>query len=65
MLSVKDGQTEAFYGIVLVTKPDEIVFAHRFKDVLVRENELIVRDLFGQTLFALDLTSMAPTSGAV
>jgi hypothetical protein len=43
---------------ILVTKPDEIIFAHRFKQLIQGGDTLSVLDKFGRSTFSLDLTSL-------
>lgn len=38
---------------ILETKPDELIFAHRFKDVLVDGDSVVVKDTFGKTTFSM------------
>ena len=40
---------------ILRTLPDEAIYAHRFKDIELDGQDLLVRDRFGRTLFALNL----------
>jgi hypothetical protein len=37
---------------ILETKPDEVIFAHRFKDVVLDNDAIIVVDKFGKPLFS-------------
>lgn len=48
-----------FDRAILETKPDEIVFAGRFKDVILVENMVVVTDKFGDPTFSLSLDSLA------
>lgn len=43
---------------ILETKPDEIIFAHRFKEVVVEGEAIVVRDKFGKPLFSLEASSL-------
>lgn len=43
---------------ILETKPDEIIFAHRFKDLVVEGDALVVRNKFGKPTFSLPLSSL-------
>lgn len=40
---------------ILETKPDELIFASQFKDVVLDGQALAVKDEFGMTTFSLDL----------
>jgi hypothetical protein len=43
---------------ILETEPDEIIFAHRFKDVVLEGNTVVVRDKFGEPAFSVALDSL-------
>lgn len=43
---------------VLETKPDELIFAHRFKDVVLDGQRVVVRDKFDRPTFLLDLDEL-------
>ena len=49
---------EVFNEQILETKPDEIIFAHRFKDVVLDNGDIVVRDEFGEPTFSLALESL-------
>lgn len=50
----RDGQP-LFSREILRTLPDELVFAHRFKEIKLVDDTLCVEDKFGKPLFALNL----------
>lgn len=43
---------------ILETKPDEIIFAHRFKEVALDGDDVVVKDKFGKTLFSIHVASL-------
>lgn len=43
---------------ILETKPDETIFAYRFKDVVHDGQSVIVKDKFGKPTFTLELSSL-------
>lgn len=47
-----------FEKAILETKPDEIIFAHKFRDVIVEEGILKVLNMFEKPIFELDLASV-------
>ena len=60
-LSVECRGRNPFVRQILQTKPDETIFAHRFKDVVVRDGKVVVIDLFNKPAYTLDLESLTPT----
>lgn len=52
----KKGAT-VFEQQILETKPDELIFAHRFKEVLVDGDSILVNDKFGKQLFSMPTPS--------
>ena len=59
ILEVQRGGEQIFSQEILRTLPDEVAYAHRFKDVVLEGHTLIVRDKFGKSLFALSLQEQA------
>jgi len=54
-LEVERGDELVFSQEILRTLPDEVVYAHRFKDLSLEGETLLVKDKFGRSLFALNL----------
>jgi hypothetical protein len=54
-LEVKHGERPIVAQEILRTLPDEVVYAHRFRDVILAGQSLIVRDKFGKSLFGLNI----------
>lgn len=50
--------TTVFEQQVLETKPDELIFAHRFKEVVVDGDALVVKDKLGKPAFSLSVDSL-------
>jgi len=50
--------TTVFERQILETKPDEIIFAHRFKEVVVEGEVIVVKDKFGKQAFSLERSSL-------
>ena len=57
-LSVHKGDHVLFEQPILKTKPDEIIFAHQFKDMEQSNGELVVKNKFGKKLYSLRLTDL-------
>ena len=57
-LRLERGGGTVFEGEILETKPDETIFAHRFRDVAIDRGAVIVSDRFGKTAFSLELDSL-------
>lgn len=55
-LSIYKGDDVLFEQPILKTKPDEIIFAHQFKDMKQLNGELVVMNKFGKKLYSLPLT---------
>jgi hypothetical protein len=56
MLEVKRGGELVFSQEILRTLPDEVIYAHRFKDLSLEGETLLVKDKFGRSLFELNLS---------
>jgi hypothetical protein len=50
--------TTLFEQEILETKPDEVVFAHRFKEVVAEEDRVVVKDKFGKPIFSTRVDSL-------
>lgn len=50
--------TPVFNDVVLETRPDETIFAYRFKEVVVEEDALVVKNKFGRDTFSVPLHSL-------
>ena len=59
ILEVQRGGEQIFPQEILRTLPDEVAYAHRFKDVVLEGHTLIVRDKFGKSLFTFNLQEQA------
>ncbi|WP_207398979.1 hypothetical protein [Bremerella alba] len=57
-LSIKKGNELLFERPILNTKPDELIFAHQFKDIAQSDGELVVTNKFGKTLYNLRLSDL-------
>lgn len=44
-----------FDDVVLKTKPDETIFAYKFKDVVLDDDQIVIRDKFGEPTCSLEL----------
>ncbi|MDP2314841.1 MAG: hypothetical protein Q8P41_18210 [Pseudomonadota bacterium] len=44
---------------ILETKPDELIFAYRFKEVVLEGNTVVVKNKFGKPTYELDLASLS------
>lgn len=58
-LRVEHVGEKVFEEPILKTKPDEIIYAHKFKDLEIVENAIVVKDKFGKVIFTLDLESLS------
>ena len=54
-LKLERGGEVVFEEPILKTLPDEIIFAHRFKEVVVEDETVVVRDKFGKPTFLIDV----------
>ena len=43
---------------ILETKPDEIIFAHQFKEVVLEGGAIVVKGKFGKPTFSLEVSSL-------
>lgn len=57
-LRVRRRNSIVFAREILVTKPDEIIFKHQFKDVLVVDDSIVVTNWFDRPLFSLPLSEL-------
>lgn len=53
-----------FEKVILSTKPDELIFAHKFKDVQLVDGSVVVSDKFGKSAFSVRLDSLRLPSSA-
>lgn len=58
-LSVHKSDEIVFEKTILETKPDEIIFAHQFKDIEQSDGQLVVTNKFGKTLCSLRVSDFA------
>jgi hypothetical protein len=58
-LILERGSRVLFAEEILSTKPDEIIFAHKFKDVILDGDQIRVLDKFKKEMFAIELKSIA------
>jgi hypothetical protein len=58
VLELKNDVKLLWNGQILETLPDEIIFAHRFKEVAFEEDSIVVKDKFGDSLFRLPLSAV-------
>lgn len=59
ILKLDKKDATVFEQQILETKPDELIFAHRFKEVVVDGDSIVVKDKFGKQLLSVPL----PPSG--
>jgi hypothetical protein len=57
-LRLERNGTTVLEDAILKTKPDELVFSHRFKDVVLKGSAVVVRDKFGRPTFSVDAVSL-------
>jgi hypothetical protein len=53
----RKGET-IFMEPILETKPDEIIFEHRFKEVALADDSVVVKNKFGENIFSLELNAL-------
>ncbi|MCX5747479.1 MAG: hypothetical protein NT062_33865 [Proteobacteria bacterium] len=53
ILKLEKKDVLVFEQQILETKPDELIFAHLFKEVVVDGDAVVVNDKFGQQLFSM------------
>lgn len=51
-----------FDEVILTTAPDEIIFYNQFKDIIVKNNEVVVTDRFGGSLFRISIRKLLHNS---
>lgn len=54
----REGAT-VFDRKILETKPDEVIFTHRFKDVALEGRNIVITDKHGKRIFVLDADSLS------
>ncbi len=47
-----------FQEKILETKPDELIFSHKFKDMKVQDNKIVVLDAFENSIFELPIDGL-------
>lgn len=57
-LSVARKGVEIFRQKILQTKPDELIFSHKFKDLKLQDNKIVVLDEFENSIFELPMVGM-------
>lgn len=57
-LRLENKGATVFEQDILETKPDELIFAHRFKEVVLEECDIVVKDKFGKPTFAVSVSSL-------
>jgi len=57
-LRLERNGTAVYDAPILETKPDEIIFAHRYKDVVLEGQNVVVKNKFGKPAFSLELRSL-------
>ncbi len=57
-LILKRDQLVIFEKQILETKPDEIIFAYRFKNMFINNDELVVADKFGDSLYRMNIKDL-------
>lgn len=55
VLKLEKKHRAVFEQQILETKPDELIFAHRFKEVVVDGDSVVVKDKFGKALFSMPI----------
>lgn len=54
-LKLEKKEAIVFEQQILETKPDELIFAHQFKEVLVNGDSILVKNKFGKQLFSMPI----------
>ena len=59
ILKLESNGATVFEQEILETKPDELIFAHRFKEVVLECDAVVVKDKFGKPLFSMPASSLS------
>lgn len=57
-LALERKGTKVFDETILETKPDELIFVHRFKKVALEEQAIVVKDKHGKVIYSLDAKAL-------
>ena len=57
-LTLDKGGAVVFDRVILETKPDELIFGHRFKEVALEHDAVVIKDKFGRPTFSVHLDSL-------
>lgn len=57
-LEISKSKKIVFERRILETKPDEIIFSHRYKEVCIEGDAVVVKDKFGDSVFSTDINSL-------
>ena len=57
-LFIKSGSDTIFQERILETKPDELIFSHKFNNLVFRDNKIVVLDAFEQSIFELPIDEL-------
>ena len=58
-LEVLKDKAVTFNEVILETDPDEVAFEHRYKDVMIDDESLVVTSKYGDPLFAKNIGELA------
>jgi len=61
-LDINSKGSSLFDEVILTTAPDEIVFYHQFKDIMVKNDEVVVTDRLGGVLFRISIRQLLHNS---
>lgn len=57
-LVAKNKNTEIYRRDILKTKPSSVIYHHKFKDVLVDENDFVIIDRFGKPIYQVSISDV-------
>jgi len=57
-LVVKNKNTEIYRRDILKTKPSSVIYHHKFKDILVDENNIVIIDRFGKPIYQVSISDV-------
>lgn len=60
VLKLENKNGIVFEEEILTTKPDELLFAHRFKELAIDGNAIVVNDKFGKQLYSRPWRTLVP-----
>jgi hypothetical protein len=57
-LVAKNKNTEIYRRDILKTKPSSVIYHHKFKDILVDENNIVIIDRFGKPIYQVSISDV-------